>query len=498
MAKPRSFPFTDVGNAERLAQRFYGDFRFIPGWGRFIIWNERRGRWEDDPHGVGITRLAKATLRLDRKAAKPDAKDSDDTKSYKKNLEKWLRGCESWSRINAMTKLVRDEPGVEGDHRKIDDKPMFLNCANGVLDLKKRELRKFRGSDLLMRQTAVRYDPKARSERWDAFLLKVVPDAKTREFLQRFVGYCLTADVSERAFVVIHGPRGRNGKSVFLRVLQELLGPYATTAAPGLLMAREKDAHPAEIADLHGARLVVASETRKGRTFDEEQTKRVTGNDILKARRMGENWWSFYPTFKLIVVANHRPRVKDASDSFWDRIILILFKTRIEKAQEDRDLIDKLTSGRELSGILNWAVDGFMAWREKGLAKPELVEAATNAYRADEDQVGQFCEDRLEFGNPLYRINNADLVRAAKGWAEKNDKPPVYETDLRERLELEGCEKHKSNGARGWRGVRLRPTADAVPAADPEKKDADVIPLRKKQVKSDSKGSRKPPKGQGQ
>lgn len=452
MARPRFYAFTDVGNAERICTRYIGEFRFVPAWDAFIVW-DKDGRWSKDPAGVGMQRFAKETLRSMLKSSKPDPADSDSVREYKKSLRKWSLRCSDAARIAAMTRLTRDEPGVSIDHEKLDAKSWLFNVRNGTIDLRKGTLQPHRSSDLLTKQAWVRFDPSAKCPRWEAFLEKVMPDAETRKFLQRFVGYCMTAEVTERMFLVIHGPRGRNGKTLFLRVLQALFGPYATTAAPGLLMARKGDAHPAEVADLCGVRLSVASETRKGRVFDEEQVKRLTGNDPVKARLMRENFWTFLPTHKLVIVANHRPRVKDASDSFWDRIVLIPFLTRISESEEDKNLLEKLT--RELSGILNWALAGCLEWQKVGLEKPRLAVESTLTYRDDEDQVAQFIADRLVF-EPDGRTSNPDLARAATSWSEQNDVPPIHASDLRDRLREAGCRPNKSNGVRLWEGVTLR------------------------------------------
>ena len=48
-------PLTDLGNAERLKARFGDDFRYVPNYGKFIIWNSCR--WEVDETGA-MFRLA--------------------------------------------------------------------------------------------------------------------------------------------------------------------------------------------------------------------------------------------------------------------------------------------------------------------------------------------------------------------------------------------------------------------------------------------------------
>jgi putative DNA primase/helicase len=446
------FDLTDRGNAERLAY-YYGDrVKYVEKWQCFIVWNGRY--WERDPN---LTRLKGLAMRtIDR--LKAEAKKFEKGSEIRGRIYSWKIQCGAAGRLMAMTSLVHALPGMTIDHALLDQHPNLLNCRNGTIDLTTGKLQRHDSGNLLTKMVAVDYNPKARAPQFEKFLRKVIPEVDVRDFLHRFAGYCATGDVGERIFVVLHGV-GRNGKSVFLRCLQKALGPYATSAAPGLLMAKQQDAHPAEVADLYGARLAVASEVRKGRVFDEEAVKRLTGNDRLKARFMRENFWEFDPSFKLLIAANHKPRVKDASDSFWDRIALVSFSVRIKDNELDRNLPAKLDG--ELQGILTWIVEGCMAWRELKLSPPKSVKAATKEYRATEDVVGMFFSERCKFGPadlPACPVTpTADLMRAVKGWCERNNFHPFSEKDLAERLAEAECKPARTNSARGWRGVTLIP-----------------------------------------
>jgi len=443
------FDHTDSGNAERLAALHKGSFRYVVKWKQFIVWTGTE--WTVDECGIEMRKLAKdavAAIRADAKAERDPKRSKLVLKWYAKSRSKFAR--------EAMISLAQAEDGVGIAHERLDKDLYLFNCKNGTIDLKTGKLRRHRAEDLLTRTVPVKYDPDARCPRWEKFLKSVLPDPAVREFLQRFVGYCLTGEVTERLFVVLHGG-GRNGKSVLLKMLQYVLGPYAAAAPPGLLMAKKNESHPTEIAGLFGTRLAVASEVKKGRVFDEELVKRLTGNDRLSARRMHEDFWEFDPTHKLIIAANHKPRVKDASDSFWDRIALIPFHVRVEDNKVDRGLVEKLRA--ELPGIFAWGVRGCEMWRKAGLSRPESVVEATRAYRHDEDRVGQFFDYRLDFTDITQKATNHDIKRASVTWCKEIGMAyPFSDRDLAERLTEKGCTREKNIGKekeRGWRGVRV-------------------------------------------
>ena len=65
--------------------------------------------------------------------------------------------------------------------------------------------------------------------------------------------------------------------------------------------------HTTDIAMLRGARLVTASETEEGRAWAEARIKQLTGGDPITARFMRQDNFTFRPTFKLMIVGNHKP-----------------------------------------------------------------------------------------------------------------------------------------------------------------------------------------------
>ena len=76
--------------------------------------------------------------------------------------------------------------------------------------------------------------------------------------------------------------------------------------------------------------------------------------------------------------------------------MLVPFEVTIPEREQDRHLEEKLRG--ELPGILVWAMRGLVDYRERGLAPPEKVRAATREYRQEQDVLAQFIEAELEVG----------------------------------------------------------------------------------------------------
>ncbi len=141
----------------------------------------------------------------------------------------------------------------------------LLGTPKGTVDLKTGVLREADQADLITKIAAVSPAPRAACPRWEQFLIEATNgDEGLIQFLRQMAGYSLTGDVSEHALTFLWGPGG-NGKSVFVNVLTGILKDYATVASMDTFTASVGDKHPTELASLHGARFVTASETEEGR-----------------------------------------------------------------------------------------------------------------------------------------------------------------------------------------------------------------------------------------
>ncbi len=125
-----------------------------------------------------------------------------------------------------------------------------------------------------------------------------------QSYLARVCGYWLTGHTHEHAIFFIHGT-GANGKSVFINTIAGMMGDYAMAAPVETFMAARGERHPTELAALRGARLVVAHETDLGRHWNESRIKQLTGGDMIAARFMRQDFFTFKPTFKICIVGNH-------------------------------------------------------------------------------------------------------------------------------------------------------------------------------------------------
>jgi putative DNA primase/helicase len=442
---------TDYGNAQRLVTRFGEEFRYVSEWNCWLIWDG--SRWVKDRSGT-VERFAKETVRgmYEEASAIPD----DEARKF---AGRWAIRSESKERIKAMVELAKSEPGIPITPEVLDGDGWLLNVENGTLDLKTGELRTHDRKDLITKLAPVTYAADAKAPTFRKFLERILPSESLRTFVKRAVGYSLTGDASERAFLILHGS-GKNGKSTLLEAVQAMLGDYAMTTPVETLLLKPAGGIPNDIARLKGARFVSASENERGRKLAEALVKAMTGKDTISARFMRGEFFDFRPTHKLWLATNHKPEIAGTDPAIWDRIKLVPFHVRIPEDEQDKHLDEKLES--EHSRILAWAVEGCLEWQREGLTEPDEVKAATEGYKAEMDPLARFIEECCVLRADL-RASTRDLVHAYRAWAWENGEQEVTWKEVTSKFKNYGCESSRTKTERGWAGIGL--TAEAIQLA---------------------------------
>ena len=441
---------TDRSNARRFLKQHGDRVRFCFPWSKWLNWDGSRWRIDD---GGAVMRLAMATA------------DSvwHDAVSHRDQSEviEFARATSSASKIAAMLKLTSADVPVSVE--ELDANPWLLNCPNGTVDLRKGELQSHRREDGITKFCPTNFNPEAGSHHFDRFLEGVFDGHQpTIDFMQRFFGYCLTGDVREQILAVFHGI-GSNGKSTLLKAIEDTLGTdFSAAAPPSLLIEKKTEAHPTELAGLFGKRLVIAQETNHGARLAEATVKMLTGGDIISARRMREDFWTFPPTHKVVLVTNHRPRIIGNDHAIWRRLVLVPFarkfwnpdkgETGPAELRQDKALPAKLNV--ESEGILAWMVRGCLDWQCGGLQIPDSVRAATAEYRSEQDTLGRFVETCCIRHNAV-RVKFSSLYGELERWCNEGGDNVPSKRFVGSWLKDGGFKEHTNNG-RWYLGIALK------------------------------------------
>lgn len=444
---------TDLGNGRRMAARHGTDMRYCHPWREWLMWDGRR--WQRDDTAEAHRRAKDTALAIFDEAR--EERDADRQKA----LAKWAGASQASARLEAMLTCAASEPGIPVRPPELDAQSWLLNVENGTVDLRTGTLRRHRHEDMLTKLAGAAFHPEAPAPLWRACLERWLPDSDVRAFVQRAAGYSATGGTGAQVLFFLHGG-GSNGKSVLVRALLEVLGDYAMQGAPELLMAKAPGQVPTDVADLQGRRLVATIEVEDGRRLAEVLVKQLTGGDRVTARRMRQDFFSFEPTHKLWLVANHRPVIRGTDHAIWRRILMVPFEVTIPEAEQDPKLVERLVAERD--GILAWIVEGALIWQREGLEPPAAVRAATAAYRSAMDVLGSFLEDECVVA-PEAQVAATDLWAAYQRWAARTGETGGAGSQRALGLALQErgfTVKRGTGGRRMWRGLRLasEPTLD--------------------------------------
>ena len=372
MKAPPMRELSDRGNAKRLVDARRDVLRHAYGLG-WLQWDGTY--WRELPYGP-IEDFGEVVKVL----------------RERESTRKWAHSSEMYSRITAACNLARTDDRITINAEDLDNDPELLATPSGVVDLGACEVRPADSADLCTKITRVSVDLDAAAPRFDQFMLEVFPDSEIREHVRRFLGYSITGHSDEQKLHLWHG-LGSNGKSILIRVMLHVLGSYAQTAAPELLIEKSHATHTTDRARLRGSRLVTTVETGEGRRWDMSTVKQLTGEDKICARFMHRNNVEFEATWAIIVATNHKPRILGYDRADWRRVLVIPFERTFDPG--DPRLFEKLKE--EGPAILGWLCRAARDYLADGDLKiPDRVRAAVEDYRREQDVVGEFLEERTE------------------------------------------------------------------------------------------------------
>lgn len=455
-APRRSYYLTELGNAERLVDAHGDVFRWVHSWACWIVWDGRR--WRREGAIESMSRLAKKVVRELHVEAASLLGDPAKEK-LAKAVDLWARTSAKRAGLGNMVELAKSEPGISVSHEDLDRDPLSLCVRNGIVDLRTGELRPHAREELITKMAGCAYREDALSELWEWFLgAATQDDHDLQSYLQRVAGYAATADASEEALFFFYGG-GINGKGTWVDAVKGALGEYAQAGAPNLLLAKKNEQHPTEVADLYKARMVDCQEVDEGRAWAEALVKQLTGGDEVSARRMHENFWRFRPTHKFVVSGNHKPRVKETTEGIWRRMRLVPFRADF-RDRKDPTVKERLKSdGPDREAVLAWIVQGSVAWAEHGLGECAAVKEATEEYRAEQDDVGTYLDERCSVGGSG-TVERGALYRDYTSWCQRVGITfPASSRRFNDRVREERGVREGRVGegrTRGWLGIEIK------------------------------------------
>lgn len=410
----KQYDMTDTGNAHRLQDKFGGIIRYSYNRKKWYVWDGKV--WMLDESG-DIKKYADIICD----DIKREGFFEKDEKTQL-DLLKWANKTANSRGKEAMIKECQHLDGIPVSQEELDAYSGYLNCRNGIVNLRNGELLPHDSAFMMSKICATGYDTSGKEPKlWLKFLKDVTNgNDELIEYIQRCLGYSLTGSNAEQCAYFLYG-MGNNGKSTFLDTIADLMGGYSANTQPDTIMLKKwgNDAS-SDIARLKGARFVTCEEPTEGVRLNEGLLKQLTGGSKVTCRFLYGDEFEYTPEFKIWVATNHKPVIRGTDVGIWRRIKLIPFEVNIPKKKVDKELKSKLRA--EFPQILRWIVNGSIKWHESGVTEPQCVADAVKDYKQEMDLLANFIEECVEIDYDCKdKVPAPDLFRAYIRWAKDNN-----------------------------------------------------------------------------
>jgi putative DNA primase/helicase len=440
------YSYDDTGNAQRFADVYGEVIRYSYIRKNWYFFDSKI--WLIDQQGMIKSLVDRVVEKMkDEPVYVPTGADEEDIrKAFNKHIKNSRSSRGKTNMVKESEHLLPIQP------HEFDSDPDLFNVQNGYLELKTGKLKDHDKNKYFTKISSVEYTDKIDCPLWLDFLNQIFNEDKPLiNYIQRSIGYSLSGSTEEQMMFILYG-NGRNGKSVFLDIITEMFGSYATNIQPQTIMVKQQGSGAnSDIARLNGARLVTTTEPNEGVRLDEGLVKQLTGGDKVTARFLYENEFDFIPQFKLWMATNHKPIIRGTDDGIWRRMAIIPFTVQIPEHKVDKRLKHKLK--RELMAILNWAVEGYMLWRATGLQEPQTIKDQRKEYRGEMDVVEAFIEDCC-IRNENYKAQAKTLYQTYREWAQSNGQYLMSNTKFGREIGKKFV-KFQSNGVY-YKGIEIR------------------------------------------
>jgi len=449
----KNYPLDEVGNASRLINK-YGDLIRYPNSNddynvkKWLIYNGKG--WRNNSDG-SVERLALATIN----SIVNEGHEIHSKTELKNHIKRFRKA----SHVMNILLVASWDEAIRIRGNDADEDPMLIGTLNGVVDLETGEIIQNSKEYFITKRVNASFDKEAKCPNWDRFLNRITgEDQDMIKYLNLLTSYFLTGETNEHKLFIVHGS-GANGKTTWVKCIQNILGEYASQVPVESLSYTKSNAIDDNLARAKGSRLTVTSEIKKGTKLNEPLIKQLTGGDRIVARAMHKGSLEYEPTSKFIMVANDPPEITGSDPAMARRVLIIPFNQVIHSNEEDKRLPDKLKG--EYDSIFTRAVLMCSEWQQNGLIEPKNIVDASTDYVESKDVFKQWKSDCLaaDVSSEDF-VSYDELITSHRAWCADHSVNVLSVNTFSARLQAcTGVTKvTKGVGgkrARGYEGVKL-------------------------------------------
>ena len=405
-------------------------------------------------------RAAQADVQQAAGAAAQDLENAELAARAKKAkaLLTFVNRCRSTNGLNHL--MTEAAPHLACKLDDLDADPFALNTPAGIVDLRTGVLRPSDPAALCTKATAVGPCDDG-AELWRGFLDTICcGDAGLADYLQAVAGMAALGQVFTETLLLATGDGG-NGKSTFFNTLARVLGDYATSVRPALLLTGNAN-NGAELAALRGVRLALAAETEEGQRLDGAAVKGLVSTDRVAANPKYKDPFSFTPSHTLVLYTNFLPRVGSSDRGTWSRLTVLPFNAHLRDTAGERKDYAEILFTQAGGAVLAWMIEGARRFIANGykLTPPTVVREALADYRKSNDWLGAFMEECCDLGEN-YVVSSKELYQRYTAYCQVSGDYRRDSRDFANAMKSAGFDKKHT--MKGWLYMGLRLRSDFSP-----------------------------------
>lgn len=353
----------------------------------------------------------------------------------------------------------------------------LLNLENGILNLDTMKLEQHTPDIFNIIQLPIKYDPSADCLQIKQFLKEILPPGDIPT-IQELFGYCLLRDYCYHKSFMFLGD-GSNGKSTLLQLFSAFLGEQNISSIElQEIMSNRFTRH-----QLHNKLANIYPDLPSKTLKQTGIFKALTGGDTLTADRKFKDPVTFVNTAKLIFSANELPKTLDDTTAFYRRWILLNFPYTFEGANCDPHKLEKITTPQELSGLLNYALEGLKRLQKNnGFSNSQTTSDTQIQYTRLSNPIIYFLEE-CTTKDPEAVTPKDTIYNAYKVFCQENNLPIKAKNSFSLELgkHIPGLANERRTMDKGrvqcWKGIRLQNNGNDDIGNQPVRVNPDPLPL---------------------
>ena len=375
---------------------------------------------------------------------------NDRENEIKRDIQRLLHEASTPTHVNSVLKQLSTETHYDLEkafYEATEDTEQLINCQNGILNPKTGELSPHSPYTKSFIQINAKWDPKAQCPSIDKFLSEVLPE-DTLPVVEEAIGYTLLQTNRYEKAILFSGS-GRNGKGTFLNLIRRFIGVKNCSART--LKDLTNPYNRFATYSLFGKLANICGDLSSGKLQDTNNFKMFTSRDLINAEDKGKTGFKFENFATMWFSCNQLPLSDDRSEGFYERWIILPFGLTVPKGERDTNLIDKLTTETELSGLFNKAVAGLLRLRETGsFTESPSVSRALAEYQIENDNILRFIQEEVTIDRTLTAnesCTKTELFETFLNWclAERINSD-VSKKDFGRAINNSGCTPKQERG----------------------------------------------------